>query len=81
MKIRSMRELAAFNEMLNRCCGQVWIESPDGEKLDLTEQSTRTRGLSALLGERAEEYGIYARRREDEMLLLDYFCTWVRKTA
>ena len=81
MKIRSMRELAAFNEVLNHCCGQVWIESPNGEKMDLTEESTRTRGLSALLGERAEEYGIYARRREDEMLLLDYFCTWVRKTA
>ena len=81
MKIRSMRELAAFNEMLNRCCGQVWIESPKGEKTDLTEESTRPRGLSALLGESAEEYGIYARRREDEMLLLDYFCTWVRKTA
>ena len=81
MKIRSMKELAAFNEMLNRCCGQVWIESPSGEKTDLTEESTRTRGLCALLGERAEEYEIYARSREDEMLLLDYFCTWVRKTA
>ena len=81
MKIRSMRELAAFNEMLDRCRGQVWIESPKGERIDLTEQSTRTKGLSALLGERAEEYEIYARSREDEMLLLDYFCTWVRKTA
>ena len=81
MKIRSMRELAAFNEMLSRCRGQVWIESPNGERLDLTVESTRIRGLSALLGERADEYEIYARSREDEMLLLDYFCTWARKTA
>ena len=81
MKIRSMRELAAFNEMLNRCCGQVWLEAPNGERIDLKEESARTRGLSALLGERAEEYEIYARRREDEVLLLDYICTWVRKTA
>ena len=49
--------------------------------MNLTEESTRTGGLSALLGESAEEYEIYARRREDEMLLLDYLCTWERKTA
>ena len=81
MKLNSMEELLAFNALLDQCCGQVWITDPAGKTYDLTDRSGRLRGLLALAGEDGGAYEIYARKREDEMLLLGYLCTRWERTA
>lgn len=74
MKLKSMEELSVFNDLLNACCGMVWIESETGERYDLNGKTDRFAGLSKLLGEHADKYDVYAQTREDKMLLFHYMC-------
>ena len=81
MKFDTVEELLAFQALLDQCRGQVWIEAPDGRRYDLTDRAARMKGLLMLAGDAAEEFGLYARMREDEMLLLNYYCDRMEKTA
>lgn len=81
MKLNSMEELLAFNALLDQCSGQVWIADPAGKTCDLTDRAVRLKGLLALAGEDGDSYEIYARKREDEMLLMGYLCARWERTA
>lgn len=81
MKLTTVDELNRFNDLLDRCKGYVCLHAPDGHYLDLRDKTTRLQGLTALSGEDAEYYELFASRREDEMLLLHYFYDQNRKTA
>ncbi len=74
MKLNTVEELKNFSALLDRCGGHVYMLTPEGETIELTDKSVRLRGLAYLAGDRAEMYRIFARRREDEALLMDYIC-------
>ncbi len=81
MKLRTFEELNRFNALLDNCLGRVWIQSENGELYILTNPECRLAGLAKLSGDEAEGFAIYARRREDEMLLLSFICELNEKTA
>ena len=81
MKLTTVDELIRFNDILDRCGGSVCLQGPDGRVLDLRDGASRLQGLTALSGKDAESYDLYARRREDEALLLSYLIRQSEKTA
>lgn len=81
MKLTTVDELIRFNEILDQCGGSVYLQGPDGRVLDLRDRTSRLQGLTALSGADAELYDLYARRREDETLLLSYLVRQSEKTA
>ncbi len=82
MKLTNIDELTRLNELFDQCQGEVYIGTPDGRTfLDMRDRTARLQGLVALTGEKADLYGIYAYRREDEALLMRYMVQQMRKTA
>ena len=82
MKLHNVEEMNRFNALLDQCSGDVYICTPDGRScFSMSDKTTRLQGLVALTGEKAELYGIYARKREDEALLMRYIVQQMKKTA
>lgn len=82
MKLTNIDELNRLNELLDQCQGTVYIGTPDGCCFyNMDDKSDRLKGLVALTGDKADLYGIYAHRREDEALIMGYIVQQMKKTA
>ncbi len=73
MKIRSMREIEAFNEALDRCTRNVWLVAPDGERFNLKSERERCRGLARLIEDENEELELFADGYEDEFIMMELY--------
>ena len=73
MTLRTVEELRAFEEVIDRCRDTVWVVSPKGEQYDLKAPMDRCRGLAMMMDKKgAEEPEIYTTCYEDQMVLYDY---------
>lgn len=73
MKIHNVKQLNDFLAALNECKGQVWLESPEGDKFNLKSEFSQYLALGALLGERGDFLELYCTHREDESHFFKYF--------
>lgn len=80
MKLTTIDELTDFNDLLDSCRGDVFIGTPDGRTFyDMRDRAQRLQGIVALTGRDADLYGIYPRRRDDEMMLMGFICRHMQK--
>ena len=49
MKLTNIKELDAFSAAIDACKGQVWLESPDGDKYNLKSRFNQYIAFGALL--------------------------------
>ncbi len=73
MIIRNERELALFEETLDRCQNTLWLISPHGKQYDLMNPVERCLGIAEMLkDEGTEEPELFTTSYGDEMRLFDF---------
>ena len=73
MKLNNIRELQEFLAIVNSCEGSVWLESIDGDKLNLKSNLSQYVALGALLEQKGDELELYCTSREDEAKFIGFF--------
>lgn len=73
MIIRNERELALFEETLDRCQNTLWLISPHGKQYDLMNPVERCLGIAEMLKAKGvEEPELFTTSYGDEMRLFDF---------
>lgn len=73
MKFTKPIEVNDFLRTVESCKGEVWLESPDGDKFVLKSVFSRYIAMSALLTEKSDELTLYCQFLEDEEKFSKYF--------
>lgn len=73
MKISNMNQLNDFIGAINKCSGEVWLESPEGEKFDLKPRLGRYIAIGKLLSEQGEFMELFCGKADDEKNFFSYF--------
>ena len=73
MKLNNIKELQEFLAIVNSCEGSVWLESVDGDKLNLKSNLSQYVALGALLEQKGDELELYCASREDEAKFIGFF--------
>lgn len=73
MKFTKAIEVHDFLRTVDSCEGEVWLESPRGDKFVLKSVFSRYIAMSALLTEKAEELELFCQFTEDERKFCKYF--------
>ena len=73
MKFAKPIEVNEFLRTVENCKGEVWLESPNGDRFVLKSVFSRYIAMSALLTEKSSELVLYCQFPEDEQLFFKYF--------
>ena len=73
MKFTKPIEVNDFLRIVEDCIGQVWLESPNGDKYVLKSVFSRYIAMSALLTDHSDELLLYCQFVEDEQKFYKYF--------
>lgn len=73
MKFTKPIEVNDFLRVVENCKGEVWLESPSGDRFVLKSVFSRYIAMSALLTEKSDELVLYCQLPEDEAKFFEYF--------
>lgn len=73
MKLRNITEVDEFLETADQCEGAVWLESPDGDKINLKSKLSQYFAIAELLGAEGDYLELFCAKREDEARFLKFF--------
>lgn len=73
MKIGNICQLNGFIGALNECTGQVWLESPEGDRYNLRSSFNQYIAFGKLLEERGDWLELYCSNKDDERKFFQYF--------
>ena len=73
MKLSKTTEVNAFRAAVDACRGDVWLESPRGDKYNLKSVFSQCIALDALLSQHGDELELYCSLREDEANFFKFF--------
>jgi len=73
MKFTKPIEVNDFMRTVDSCKGQVWLESPNGDRFALKSIFSHYMAMSALLVEKSEDLMLFCQFPEDEQLFYKYF--------
>ena len=73
MRIKNIEEVEGFILALNKCKGDVWLESIEGDRFNLKSKFSRYIALGALLSENGDNLELFCALREDEIHFYEYF--------
>jgi len=73
MKFVRVSDFNAFIDTVDECKGQVWLESPYGDKYVLNSLFSRYIAVGKLLDEHGDELELFCQCHEDESRFLKYF--------
>ena len=76
MKIKNIEEVEGFLDAVNQCKGEVWLESPDGDKFNLKSKFSRYIALGALLSESGDNLELFCSLPEDTYYFYEYFMSF-----
>jgi hypothetical protein len=73
MRLHNLVELQEFMAIVNSCKGAVWLESAEGDKINLRSNLSQYVALGALLQHNGSELELYCSSREDEAKFIEFF--------
>ena len=73
MKIKNIEEINGFLSALDKCRGDVWLESIEGDRFNLKSKFSQYIALGALLSENGDNLQLFCSLREDEIYFYEYF--------
>lgn len=73
MKFTKPIEVNDFLHIVESCNGDVWLESPRGDKFVLKSVFSRYIAMSTLLTEKGSELTLHCQFPEDEKKFFEYF--------
>ena len=72
MKIRTIKDVQDFVAIVNKCKGEVWLESIHGDKYNLKSALTQYVAMADLVRDHNDELELFASNAEDEAILMDF---------
>ena len=72
MKLINIQEVEEFRKAVHQCEGNVYLKSPEGDVFNLKSAMSEYIALGQLLSEQGDNLELFADRREDEALLLNF---------
>lgn len=72
MKLKNSIQVEAFIEAVNKCQGNVYLRSLQGDIFNLKSSLSQYIAMGALLGEHGDELELFAEKKEDERILLAF---------
>lgn len=76
MRLKNSKEIKAFEEAINKSKGDVWLETPEGDKLNLKSLYCKYIAIDRLLEDRGNDLELYCQLHEDEMNFFNFFNTY-----
>lgn len=73
MRMSNITEVNEFISAVNKCSGKVWLESSEGDVINLKSQLSQYIALSALLSDKGEGLMLYCALPEDESRFFKFF--------
>ena len=73
MKFTKLSEVNDFLRTVESCEGEVWLESPMGDKFVLKSVFSHYIAMSALLTEHGKDLELFCQFPEDEAKFYEYF--------
>ena len=73
MKFTTLAEVNEFLRTVQECKGEVWLESPQGDRFVLKSVFSHYLAMSALLTEHGDQLELFCQFAEDETKFYEYF--------
>lgn len=73
MKITNVAEVEGFLEAVNKCHGNVYLQSLEGDRFNLKSKLSQYVAIGALLGEHGRDLELFCEDREDNVNFFKYF--------
>ena len=73
MKLTKTTEVEAFRAAINACRGDVWLETPDGDRFNLKSLFSQYIALGAMLEMNGDELELFCALREDQVHFFKFF--------
>ena len=73
MKLKNSKEIKAFEEAINKSRGEVWLETPNGDRLNLKSLYCKYIAIDKMLEDKGEDLELYCQFKEDEMNFFYFF--------
>ena len=66
MRLKNSKEIAAFEKAIAASKGEVWLETPEGDRLNLKSLYCKYIAIDRLLEDKGNELELYCQFKEDE---------------
>ena len=73
MKLANIKEVDNFLKTVNECTGDVWLESVDGDKINLKSKLSQYIAISALISCESDKLELFCSKTEDEERFFKFF--------
>ena len=73
MRIKNIKDLQVFLEVVRQCNGDVTLTSQYGDKFNLKSELSQYVAIGALLGEHGDELELWCTDKNDEIRFLEMF--------
>ena len=73
MRLRNIAEIEAFKEAISVAKNDVWLESPEDNRINLKSELSQYVALGSLLSEKGDNLELYCACKEDEYLFMKFF--------
>ena len=73
MRLTNISEVDTFIKLINECKGDVWLESVEGDKINLKSKLSQYIAISALISIEGDHLDLYCSLPEDEMRFIAFF--------
>lgn len=73
MKLANIKEVNNFLKTIDECDGEVWLESVDGDKINLKSKLSQYVAISALISCEADNLELFCSSKEDEIKFFKFF--------
>ena len=75
MKFNSISDVDAFVSAVDKCKGDVWLESAQGDRFNLKSELSRYVAIGELIKGESESLELFARTAEDEAVLMEFLAS------
>lgn len=75
MKFNSISDVDAFVSAVDKCKGDVWLESAQGDRFNLKSELSRYVAIGELIKDESESLELFARTAEDEAVLMEFLAS------
>lgn len=76
MRLKNSKEIAAFEKAIASCSGEVWLETPNGDKLNLKSLYCKYIAIDKMLEDKGDDLELFCQYKEDERLFFDFFSNY-----
>lgn len=73
MRLTNIKEVDNFLKTVNECKGDVWLESMDGDKINLKSKLSQYIAISALISCEADKLELFCSEAADETRFYNFF--------